>query len=339
MPDSLNTGGGGSTGIAAAIAGNCELVAGALSSDPDKARRSGAAIVAVMTSWYVGAEAVRRKYLGGEASMFVLYHNVFDEILYGGRFYSLVEFLAEVLLGAGDLTALGRADLRVTAVDVAWPGGVAGARKAEVLTALFFFLIVSSLFPLGIGPETALLRKIGPGILWVGALLATMLGLQRMFAADHADGTLEQMVLSPTPLGLLVAGKNAAHWLLSGLPLVVLAPLLGMQFDLDAQALGVLVVGLLLGPPVLSLVGSIGAALTLGVRGGGVLLSYGGNEHNLLALVEHPEPFDFEHPGGAAPDARRWIIPAGAMRANVAAYVARLGQLFLARARSNGGVM
>jgi heme exporter protein B len=146
-------------------------------------------------------------------------------------------------------------------------------RRSEVLAALFFFVIVTSLFPLGIGPEPALLRKIGPGVLWVGALLATMLGLQRMFAADHADGTLEQMALSPTPLVLLVAGKNAAHWLVSGLPLVVLAPVLGMQFDLDAEALVVLTAGLLLGTPVLSLVGSIGAALTLGVRGGGVLLS------------------------------------------------------------------
>ena len=146
-------------------------------------------------------------------------------------------------------------------------------RKTEVLTALFFFVIVTSLFPLGIGPEPALLRKIAPGVLWVGALLATMLGLQRMFAADHADGTLEQMVLSPTPLVLLVAGKSIAHWLVSGLPLVVLAPVLGIQFDLDAQALGVLALALLLGTPVLSLVGSIGAALTLGVRGGGVLLS------------------------------------------------------------------
>ncbi len=146
-------------------------------------------------------------------------------------------------------------------------------RKTEVLTALLFFVIVASLFPLGIGPEPALLRKIAPGVLWVAALLATMLGLQRMFAADHADGTLEQMLLSPTPLGLLVAGKNLAHWLVSGLPLVLLAPLLGMQFDLDAQGLVVLTVGLLLGTPVLSLIGSIGAALTLGVRGGGVLLS------------------------------------------------------------------
>ncbi len=146
-------------------------------------------------------------------------------------------------------------------------------RRTEVLTALFFFVIVTSLFPLGIGPELVLLRKIAPGVLWVGALLATMLGLQRMFAADHADGTLEQMVLSPTPLVLLVAGKNVAHWLVSGLPLVVLAPLLGIQFDLDAESLGILMLGLLLGTPVLSLVGSIGAALTLGVRGGGALLS------------------------------------------------------------------
>lgn len=150
---------------------------------------------------------------------------------------------------------------------------VVARRKSEVLTALFFFVIVSSLFPLGIGPEPALLRKIAPGVLWVGALLATMLGLQRMFAADHADGTLEQMALSPTPLVWLVVGKIAAHWLVSGLPLVLIAPVLGLQFDLDAGALGVLVLALLLGTPLLSLIGAIGAALTLGVRGGGVLLS------------------------------------------------------------------
>jgi heme exporter protein B len=146
-------------------------------------------------------------------------------------------------------------------------------RKSEVLTALFFFVIVSSLFPLGIGPEPSLLRKIAPGVLWVGALLATMLGLQRMFAADHADGTLEQMAISPTPLVLLVMGKIVAHWLVSGLPLVLMAPVLGIQFDLDAGALRVLMLALLLGTPLLSLIGAIGAALTLGVRGGGVLLS------------------------------------------------------------------
>jgi heme exporter protein B len=146
-------------------------------------------------------------------------------------------------------------------------------RKSEVLTALFFFVIVSSLFPLGIGPEPVLLRKIAPGVLWVGALLATMLGLQRMFAADHADGTLEQMAISPTPLVVLVLGKVLAHWLVSGLPLVLIAPVLGLQFDLDTEALGVLMLALLLGTPLLSLIGAIGAALTLGVRGGGVLLS------------------------------------------------------------------
>jgi heme exporter protein B len=146
-------------------------------------------------------------------------------------------------------------------------------RKSEVLTAIFFFVVVTSLFPLGIGPEPALLRKIAPGVLWVAALLATMLGLQRMFAADHADGTLEQMALSPQPFALVVAGKNIAHWLVSGLPLVLIAPVLGLQFDLDAGSLAVLTLGLLIGTPVLSLVGAVGAALTLGVRGGGALLS------------------------------------------------------------------
>lgn len=146
-------------------------------------------------------------------------------------------------------------------------------RKSEVLTVLFFFVIVSSLFPLGIGPESALLRKIAPGVLWVAALLATMLGLQRMFATDYADGTLEQMAISPSPLVLLVVGKIAAHWVVSGLPLVLITPLLGIQFDLDVEALGILMFALLLGTPLLSLIGSIGAALTLGVRGGGVLVS------------------------------------------------------------------
>lgn len=146
-------------------------------------------------------------------------------------------------------------------------------RQADIVSALFFFIIVVSLFPLGIGPESALLRKIAPGILWVAALLATMLGLARLFAPDHADGTLEQMALSPSPLGLLIAGKIIAHWITTGLPLVLLAPVLGIQFDLDAGALWILVVALLLGTPLLSLIGAIGAALTLGVRGGGVLLS------------------------------------------------------------------
>jgi heme exporter protein B len=146
-------------------------------------------------------------------------------------------------------------------------------RKSEVLTALFFFVIVTSLFPLGIGADTALLRKIAPGVIGVAALLSTLLRLQRMFAADYADGTLEQFVLSPNSFTALVFGKVVAHWLVCGLPLVLLAPVIGIQFDLDAQSLKVLMAALLLGTPVLSLLGSIGAALTLGVRGGSVLMS------------------------------------------------------------------
>ncbi len=150
---------------------------------------------------------------------------------------------------------------------------VALRRKSEVLTSLFFFVIVASLFPLGIGSEMDLLRKIAPGVLWVAALLAAMLSLNRLFANDYADGTLEQMALSPVPLGLLVTGKILAHWFVAGLPLVLIAPMLGLQYDLSPRALMVLVISLLLGTPLLSLIGAIGAALTLGVRGGGVLVS------------------------------------------------------------------
>ncbi|MCX7258195.1 MAG: heme exporter protein CcmB [Polaromonas sp.] len=146
-------------------------------------------------------------------------------------------------------------------------------RRADVLTTLFFFVIVATLFPLGVGPEPALLRTLAPGILWVAALLASTLSLGRLFALDYADGTLEQMLLSPEPLSVLVIGKVLAHWLVCGLPLVLLAPLLAVQFDLPAAAMGVLLLSLLLGTPVLSLLGAIGAALTLGVRGGGVLVA------------------------------------------------------------------
>lgn len=146
-------------------------------------------------------------------------------------------------------------------------------QRADVLTTLFFFLIVASLFPLGVGPETELLRRMGPGVLWVGALLASMLSLGRLFAADHQDGTLEQQLLAAAPLPALVLAKVAAHWLVSGLPLVLLAPLLGLQYGLSPEALGVLVAGLLLGTPALSLIGAVGAALTLGLRGGGVLVA------------------------------------------------------------------
>ena len=146
-------------------------------------------------------------------------------------------------------------------------------RRADVLTTLIFFVMVVSLFPLGVGPEMAMLRKMAAGVLWVAALLSSMLSLGRLFSADYLDGTLEQMMLAPQSLSMLVLGKMTAHWMVSGLPLVLMAPVLGLQFDMPAQALGVLIIGLLLGTPILSMIGAIGAALTLGLRGGGVLLS------------------------------------------------------------------
>ncbi|SDX28274.1 heme exporter protein CcmB [Nitrosomonas oligotropha] len=146
-------------------------------------------------------------------------------------------------------------------------------RQADVLTTLFFFIIVVSLFPLSVGPEMNMLRTMAPGVVWVAALLASMLSLGRMFSNDYLDGTLEQMLLSPQSLSLLVLGKASAHWLVTGVPLVLMAPVLGIQYDLSGEALLVLTAALLLGTPVLSLIGAIGAALTLGLRGGGVLVS------------------------------------------------------------------
>jgi heme exporter protein B len=150
---------------------------------------------------------------------------------------------------------------------------VALRRRSDVLTTFFFFVIVVSLFPLGVGPEPERLRDIGPGVVWVGALLASMLALGRLFAADYADGTLEQMALAPEPLSVLALAKIAGHWLTTGFPLVVIAPLLGVQFGLPDAALAVLAGSLLLGTPVLSLLGAVGAALTLGVRGAGGLIA------------------------------------------------------------------
>ena len=150
---------------------------------------------------------------------------------------------------------------------------VALRRKSDVAVALLFFVIVASLFPLAVGPEPELLRRIGPGTIWVAALLSTLLSLGRLFEADHADGTLEQLALGAAPLGVMAGAKVLAHWLLAGLPLVLIAPLLALQYGLPAPLYGVLVLSLLLGTPVLSLIGAIGAALTLGLRGGGVLIA------------------------------------------------------------------
>lgn len=146
-------------------------------------------------------------------------------------------------------------------------------RRTDVLSTLFFFVIVVSLFPLGIGPDMALLRSIAPGVVWVAALLASMLALGRLFTNDFHDGTLEQLLLTPQPLYLVVLGKVLALWLLSGLPLALIAPIVGLQFGLSSNTLFVLIVSLLIGTPILGLIGSIGAALTLGLRSGGVLIS------------------------------------------------------------------
>ena len=136
---------------------------------------------------------------------------------------------------------------------------VALRRVTDVFTPLVFFAIVVSLFPLGVGPEPAMLRALAPGVVWVAALLAAMLSLSRLFANDHADGTLEQLVLAPYPLTVLVLAKTAAHWVLTGLPLVLLSPLLALQLQLPTEAMGTLMLSLLLGTPVLSLLGETSA--------------------------------------------------------------------------------
>src|SRR5437588_5409886 len=150
---------------------------------------------------------------------------------------------------------------------------VAWRRRGDVAVALLFFVIVASLFPLGVGAEPNQLRAIAPGVIWVAALLSSLLSLGRLFAADHADGTLEQLILGAAPLAVIAAAKTAAHWIVSGLPLVVIAPLIALQYDVPLSLFGVLTLALVLGTPVLSFLGAIGAALTLGLRGGGVLLA------------------------------------------------------------------
>ena len=146
-------------------------------------------------------------------------------------------------------------------------------RKGDSLSALIFFAVVASLFPLGIGPETKLLMQIAPGMLWIAALLAAMLSLHKLFTEDFIDGSLDQILLSTLPLPLVVLAKTIAHWLSSGLLLALVSPILALQFNLPFDSVGVLFLSLLLGTPLLSLIGSIGAGLTLASRGGGTLLS------------------------------------------------------------------
>lgn len=144
---------------------------------------------------------------------------------------------------------------------------------AEIVNPLWFFLIVITLFPLGVGPEPQLLARIAPGIVWVAALLASLLALERLFRDDFLDGSLEQLLLLPTPLPITVIGKVVAHWLLTGVPLILLSPLVALLLSLDIASWRAVALTLLLGTPTLSFLGAIGVGLTVGLRRGGVLLS------------------------------------------------------------------
>ena len=149
---------------------------------------------------------------------------------------------------------------------------LAARRRIDSLLPVVFFLVAVSLFPLGVGPEPQTLRQIAPGIVWVCALLATMLSVNTLYAGDMADGSLEQMLRAPASGVAVALAKAAAHWLVAGLPLIVAAPVIGLLFDMSGPAMVTLVLGLLLGTPILSLLGGLGAALTLGLRSGGMLL-------------------------------------------------------------------
>ncbi|MGL4616337.1 MAG: heme exporter protein CcmB [Shewanella sp.] len=150
---------------------------------------------------------------------------------------------------------------------------IAVRHRGDIFNPLLFFVMVVTLFPLGIGPEPQMLARVAPGIIWVAALLASMLSLERLFKADFSDGSLEQMLLSPQPLAILVLAKVLAHWILTGVPLIIIAPLLAVLLNLESNSYGALIATLTLGTPVLSLLGAIGVALTVGLRKGGVLLS------------------------------------------------------------------
>jgi len=146
-------------------------------------------------------------------------------------------------------------------------------RRNDLISPLMFFLMVATLFPLGVSPEPVFLSQVAAGVVWVAALLATLLSMDSLFRSDFDDGSLEQMLLSPQPLALLVLAKVIAHWTVSGLPLTILAPLLGVMLYLPGEGMSALIFSLLLGTPTLSLIGAIGAALTVGLRKGGVLIT------------------------------------------------------------------
>ncbi|MFN4165563.1 MAG: heme exporter protein CcmB [Ferrovibrio sp.] len=161
-----------------------------------------------------------------------------------------------------------KAFLAIVARDLRLGFGAQGA----MLTTLLFFVLAVSLFPLGVGPEPQILARIAAGVIWVAALLAAMLSLDRLFQTDQEDGTLDLLAQAPLPLGLVALAKTLAHWLTTGLPLTVIAPLLAVMMQMELATMPVLLLALLLGTPSLSLIGAIGAALTLGARRGAVLV-------------------------------------------------------------------
>lgn len=150
---------------------------------------------------------------------------------------------------------------------------LAWRRGADILNPLWFFLIVITLFPFGIGPEPGLLARIAPGVVWVAALLASLLVMDRLFREDLLDGSLEQLLLLPTPLAGVVMAKVAAHWVMTGLPLLLVSPVAALLMGMNFHSAGILFLTLLLGTPTLSFLGAVGAALTVGLKRGGVLLS------------------------------------------------------------------
>ena len=150
---------------------------------------------------------------------------------------------------------------------------IACRHRAEAILPLIFFVIVASLFPLAVSPDPEVLKKIGPGVIWVAGLLSVLLSLQSLFRTDFQDGSIEQMLLSPYPTTLLITARLIAQWCVTGLPLIVVAPLLGFLLHLDSQVIKVLFISLLLGVPYLNMVGTIGVALTVGIRQAGALLS------------------------------------------------------------------
>ncbi len=146
-------------------------------------------------------------------------------------------------------------------------------QRVDVVNPLFFYVLVIVLFPIGIGPEPNLLQRIAPGVIWVAALLATLLGVEKLFKEDFLDGTLEQLILSPVPLPLIALAKIAAHWCISGLPIILISPLLAAFLNINQSGLVAVVLSLLVATPLLSIIAAIGAALTVGLQKGGVLIS------------------------------------------------------------------